>query len=238
MKTRTLGMGTDRYSDVSLNNFYSERFLFWKVLIPKGRFSKLYLVLWSERLIIRKVSAPKILIPQCHCSERFLIQKVFIPNSFYPEQFLIRMVLIPKGHFSEIQNKKPFRSRSKNFMIYDLPLAHSSATSMDDGLMMELKSNHYGFPNWNKNHSNKILSEKWHVGISTCTPWYGRLKLKGADHKLFWVIVLASGPAGANATYFSLCACARIEYKQGQGQGHPSPCCMSFWNKGLCVVSQ
>ena len=35
-----------------------------------------------ERLIIRMVIAPKILIPKCHCSERFLIRKVFIPNGF------------------------------------------------------------------------------------------------------------------------------------------------------------
>ena len=86
---------------ISPNGFYSERFLFWKVFIPKGRFSELYLVLWSERLVIRKVIAQTILIPKCHCSQ----------------QFLIRSVLIPKGRFSEIGNKnlseqKPFRIKT------------------------------------------------------------------------------------------------------------------------------
>ena len=69
---------TVRYSDVSFPR---------TVFIPKGRFSELYLVLWSERLIIRRVIALKILIPKCHCSERFLIRKVFIPNGFYSEWF-------------------------------------------------------------------------------------------------------------------------------------------------------
>ena len=100
----------------SPNGFYSERCLLRKVFIPKGRFSKLYLVLRSERFIIRRVIAPKNLIPKCYCSERFLIRKVFIPKGSYPERFLIRTVLIPKGHFSEIRNKnlwdqKPFGSK-------------------------------------------------------------------------------------------------------------------------------
>ena len=113
---------------------FSERFLFRKVFIPKGSFSELYLVLWSERLIIRRVIAPKILIPKSHCSERFWIRKVFIPNGFYPKRFLIRAVLIPKGRFSEIRNKnlsdqKPFGS--KNFMMskYSPKLSYSPGFS-------------------------------------------------------------------------------------------------------------
>ena len=110
-------LGTVRYSDVSfLRTVFIPNVLFRKVFIPKGRFSELFLVLWSERLIIRKVIAPKILIPKFHFSERFLIRNVFIPNGFYPERFLIRTVLIPKGRFSEIRNKnlsdqKPFGSK-------------------------------------------------------------------------------------------------------------------------------
>ena len=110
---------------ISPNGFYSERFLFRKVFIPKGRFSELYLVLWSERLIIRKVITPKILIPKCHCSERFLIRKVlfrtfFFPFFFYSKWFLIRTDLILTGRFSEIRNKTLSDQKlfgSKNFMI-------------------------------------------------------------------------------------------------------------------------
>ena len=51
--------------DCDIQNGFSERFFFRtvfipKVFIPKGRFSELYLVLWSERLIIRRVIVPKI----------------------------------------------------------------------------------------------------------------------------------------------------------------------------------
>ena len=105
---------------ISPNGFYSERFIFRNFFIPIGRFFELYLVLWSERLIIRRVIAPKILIPKCHCSERFLIRKVFIPNGFYPggfwsERFYFRKVVSPKFEIKTFRIKN--RSDQKNFMM-------------------------------------------------------------------------------------------------------------------------
>ena len=82
--------GAGRYSEgvTVANDFYSERFLFWRVIIPK---------ILSRRVIISKI---------LFNPEGFLFQR------FYPEWSLFRKCFIPKGRYSKIWM---MTHRDKNF---------------------------------------------------------------------------------------------------------------------------
>ena len=75
---------------------FSERVLFRTVFISKGFYFERSFLRTVFSPLIRKVIAPKILIPKCHCSERFLIRKIF-----YSERFLSRTVFDPNDFNSE-----------------------------------------------------------------------------------------------------------------------------------------